>query len=193
MRTILMLCCAMLVLTACDSHKNTSNETASSQAGSAGITSPTATLADAKDSTSPQEIFTAYLQIKNALVNDDPAGAAARGNDYVKALGKINISTLTASQQKQFNDLTDDAKEMAEHIGKTAVKMAHQREHFDMLSKDMYDMANLFKPTQTLYIDYCPMYNNKKGAIWLSETEEIRNPYFGRQMPLCGEVKEEIK
>lgn len=91
MRTILMLCCAMLVLTACDSHKNTSNESASSQAGSAGTTSPTATLADAKHSTSPREIFTAYLQIKNALVNDDPAGAAAGGNDYVKAEGKIII------------------------------------------------------------------------------------------------------
>jgi hypothetical protein len=37
------------------------------------------------------------------------------------------------------------------------------------------------------------MYNNNKGASWLSETKEIKNPYLGKKMPDCGEVKEEIR
>ena len=37
------------------------------------------------------------------------------------------------------------------------------------------------------------MYNNKKGAFWLSETKEIKNPYLGKAMPTCGTIKEEIK
>ena len=37
------------------------------------------------------------------------------------------------------------------------------------------------------------MYNEGKGAIWLSETKEIKNPYLGGKMLTCGEVQEEIK
>jgi Cu(I)/Ag(I) efflux system membrane fusion protein len=31
---------------------------------------------------------------------------------------------------------------------------------------------------------------DNKGAFWLSEIEEIRNPYFGKEMLSCGEVIE---
>ena len=57
----------------------------------------------------------------------------------------------------------------------------------------MYDMVKVFKPTQTLYVDHCPMYNDNKGATWLSEVKQIKNPYLGKKMPTCGSVKEEIK
>ena len=45
---------------------------------------------------------------------------------------------------------------------------------------------------QTLYKDFCPMYSDGKGATWLSETKEIKNPYLGKKMPTCGSMKEEI-
>ena len=44
-----------------------------------------------------------------------------------------------------------------------------------------------------IYKDFCPMYNDNKGAIWLSESKEIKNPYFGKSMSTCGTVKEELK
>ena len=31
---------------------------------------------------------------------------------------------------------------------------------------------------------------DNKGGYWLSETEDIRNPYFGASMLSCGEVKQ---
>jgi Cu(I)/Ag(I) efflux system membrane fusion protein len=34
------------------------------------------------------------------------------------------------------------------------------------------------------------MANDDVGGYWFSESEEIRNPYFGDEMLLCGEVKE---
>jgi hypothetical protein len=37
------------------------------------------------------------------------------------------------------------------------------------------------------------MYNNNKGADWISEKKEISNPYLGKEMPTCGTVKEELK
>jgi len=142
---------------------------------------------------SMQEMVSQYLQMKNALANDNGKDAASAGNAFVESMGKMEKTSLTPEKKKIWNDLSDDAKEMAEHIGKNAGDIEHQREHFDMLSKDMYDMVKAFGSGQTLYNDYCPMYNNKKGATWLSETKEIKNPYLGKKMPTCGEVKEEIK
>lgn len=83
-------------------------------------------------------------------------------------------------------------KEHAQHISNNAGKIAHQREHFDMLSSGMYDLVKAVKPSQTLYKDSCPMFNDKKGAIWLSEVKEIKNPYYGNKMLTCGEQQEEI-
>ena len=140
-----------------------------------------------------QEMVSQYLQMKNALANDDGKDAASAGNAFVESMGKMEKTSLTRDKKKIWDNLSDDAKEMAEHIGKNAGDIEHQREHFDMLSKDMYDMVKAFGAGQVLYKDYCPMYNNKKGATWLSETKEIKNPYLGKKMPTCGEVKEEMK
>jgi hypothetical protein len=111
----------------------------------------------------------------------------------VKAFAKFDKASLTAEQAKIYNDIQDDAKEHAEHIGMNAGNIKHQREHFDMLSQDMYKLIKTFGAGQTLYYDQCAMYNDNKGATWLSETKEIQNPYMGKEMPGCGTVKEELK
>ncbi|CAN5393595.1 hypothetical protein BH09BAC6_BH09BAC6_06780 [soil metagenome] len=119
--------------------------------------------------------------------------AAAAGQALASGFEKFDKSKLTAEQQKAYSDIADDAKEMATHIGMSTSKLPHQREHFDMLSKDMYDLVKLTGAGQPLYVDHCPMYNNKKGAIWLSEMKDIKNPYMGSAMATCGVIKEELK
>jgi hypothetical protein len=81
-------------------------------------------------------------------------------------------------------------REHAEHTQDNAGNIGHQREHFEILSKDMYDLVKILGGNQTLYYTYCPMAFDEKGAYWLSETKEVRNPYFGSEMLECGEVKE---
>jgi len=44
-----------------------------------------------------------------------------------------------------------------------------------------------------LYVAHCPMALNDKGASWVSNSKEIRNPYFGESMLTCGSVKETLK
>lgn len=134
-----------------------------------------------------------YLQMKNAFVNDDDKGAAKAGNEMLKALNDFDKSSLKAEEKKSFEDIADDAKEHAEHIGMNAGNIKHQREHFDMLSKDMYDLVKKFAAGEKIYVDYCPRYNDNHGATWLSETKEIKNPYLGKEMDTCGTVKEELK
>jgi hypothetical protein len=146
-----------------------------------------------KGNSSIDEIVEDYLRLKNALASDKSNDAATAGSKMQKAIEKIDTASFSAAQKKVFSDVSDDAREHAEHIGMNGGKIAHQREHFETLSKDVYDLVKAFGSGQTLYQDYCPMYNDNKGATWLSETKEIKNPYLGQKMPSCGEVKEEIK
>ena len=54
-------------------------------------------------------------------------------------------------------------------------------------------MVKAFGGGQVLYRDFDSMYNKGKGAYWLSETKEIKNPYMGKAMLTSGSIKEEIK
>ena len=150
------------------------------------------TSAGTKDTASIREIVSGYLQLKNALVTDNGKEAANAGKAISETMKNFKKATLNPAQKKAYEDVEDDIKEHAEHIGENGDKIAHQREHFEMLSKDIYDLVKTFGGGQTLYKDYCPMYNDRKGATWISETKEIKNPYLGKKMPTCGSVKEVI-
>lgn len=187
--SIYSLAFSLLFLAAC-SNSNTKTE------------SPTTSEAPATNSAAPEpsvksaataELLNSYLKLKNAFTADNDKDAAAAGNEMLAGFASFDKKSLTPEQSKAYTDIEDDAKEHAEHIGANVGNIAHQREHFDMLSKDMYDLIKLLGTNQPLYVDHCPMYNDNKGAIWLSEVKDIKNPYLGKAMPTCGTVKEELK
>ena len=137
-------------------------------------------------------IVTGYLNLKNALAKDDDKGAADAGNELVKVFDGFDKTALTAEQAKVFADIQTDAREHAEHIGANVGNIEHQREHFETLSQEVYELVKATGAGEKLYYANCPMYNNNKGANWLSETKEIHNPYLGMSMETCGSVKEEL-
>ena len=153
----------------------------------------TSSVADAKNTVSIKEIVNAYLQMKNAFTEDNSTGAATAGKKLEAAFKNFDKSALTAAQKKTYEDVEADAREHAEHIGANGGNIEHQREHFELLSKDIYDLVKAFGGGQVLYKDFDPMFNNGKGAFWLSETKEIKNPYMGKAMLTSGSIKEEIK
>ena len=149
--------------------------------------------ASAKNSNaSINEVVANYLKLKNALVNDNSKEAANSGNALIATIGKVDMNSISKEQMKDYMDIAESAKENAEHIGDNAGKLDHQREHFVMLSKDMNDLIQLFGTSQKLYLDFCPMADDNKGAVWISETKEIKNPYLGAKMLTCGSIKKEF-
>lgn len=155
---------------------------------------PETTTATIKNTGSIKEIIKHYLHVKNALANDNAKDAAEGGKAFVAAMENTDISLLSAEEKKTYEDIEEDVSEHAEHISTNEKNIKHQREHFILLSKDMADLIKIFgNGGQTLYKDFCPMANDGKGAIWISEVKEIKNPYLGSEMPDCGTVKETIK
>lgn len=191
---ILFAAFGIAIFTACnDSNNNQSKAGSDSVEKKQENKSALPSVAETKTISPVKDIINGYLLLKNALANDNGNDAAAAGNTMVAAFQKFDKSALTAGQKKTYENVEDDAREHAEHIGKNASNVPHQREHFEMLSKDMYELVKTFGGGQPLYQDYCPMFNDGKGATWLSEVKEIKNPYLGKKMPTCGSVKEELK
>jgi len=199
MKTILIGIAIVLVsLTACNNGNNKSTDankkdTDTMQAMNTEAKTASPNSSDAKSASPIKGIVSHYFHLKNALANDDGKDAAVAGKAIVETMDKLDTTLLAPDQKKVYKDLEDDTRENAEHIGANADKIAHQREHFEMLSKDMYDLVKKFGAGQAVYQDFCPMYNDGKGATWVSETKEIKNPYLGQKMPTCGSIKEEIK
>ncbi len=197
---ILGFAIASITLAACNSSNNKNTDDTQTMHNTDTSKSTTATAMQGTTSTKTsvsfpeKEIIAGYLQLKNALAKDNANEAAAAANTIVSTLAKVDTSILSSDQMKTYLDIADDLKEHAEHIGGNAGKIEHQREHFMMMSKDIADLVKKFgNGGQTLYKDFCPMANDGKGATWISEVKEIKNPYLGSKMPDCGSVKETIK
>ena len=191
MKTIMAISAAILVLTftACNSTgSKQTNNTDSAQTKAVTIIAP-ATATDAKPA---DGILAGYINLKNSLAADNGSDAAKNGQEILDALAKFDASSLSPEQKKVFLGLVGDIKENSEHINENGNKIEHQREHFEMLSKDMTDLIKSMGTDKSLYLDSCPMYDNGK-ATWLSEIKEIKNPYLGKKMDTCGAIKETIK
>ena len=130
--------------------------------------------------------------LKNALVEDNDEKAAEAGMSLATAFKGLDKSSLAADQTTKFDEIIESATEHAEHISENKGNIVHQREHLALLSKDVKDLVGIMGTDRTLYAEFCPMYDNNKGAMWLSASKEIKNPYFGSKMLSCGKVQEEI-
>lgn len=188
--SILSLFTVALIISSCNQAPNKNNEKQTIEnTDKETNTSGNTNAALGKFSIDP--VVRDYLALKNALTADDDKAAADAGKQLFSTLNAVDIKAIANDKLKEYTEIADNAKENAEHIGANAGKIDHQREHLASLSKDIADLIGLFGTTQKLYQDYCPMYNNGKGSIWISETKEIKNPYYGNKMITCGSVKQE--
>jgi thiamine biosynthesis lipoprotein ApbE len=134
------------------------------------------------------KIINAYLEVKNALVGGDGNVVKTKAKDLLAALSAKPDANLSAAQQKILAKYQEKLVFDSRHMSETA-EIDHQREHFANLSKNMYEVVKSVKMnTAPIYELYCPM----KKAYWLSESEQIKNPYFGSKMLTCGKVTETL-
>ena len=141
-----------------------------------------------RDANGTSQTFKDYFNLKDALVGDDNDKAKELGATLARTLGNFDASSYSDSEQQEFKDIMEDATEHAEHISESDI--AHQREHFKIISKDVTDMVAITGTENTLYQLFCPMYDG--GSNWLSMSKDVKNPYYGSKMLTCGEMQKEI-
>lgn len=137
-------------------------------------------------------VIDAYLNLKEGLVEADEKATAKYSSALLDALQKVNGDELKGDA-KAFWEEKKSFLIQHTRLCKEAPSIEGRRENFIYLSEPLIKTVEAFGPgTQKLYVDYCPMANDNKGAFWLSETKEIQNPFMPPAMRSCGEVKQEI-
>ena len=145
----------------------------------------------AKKSLEP--VYDAYFELKNALTKDDLLAAKKASEKMTLSLSKINMSLFGGESHKLYMKYSSNLKEELQHLPHVE-KIEAARQKFQAISETMVAMSQSFEPLENIiYVQFCPMADNNKGANWISKDKEIKNPYFGKSMLTCGEVSLEIK
>jgi Cu(I)/Ag(I) efflux system membrane fusion protein len=123
-----------------------------------------------------------YLKLKDELVRSD-----------VKTSSALAKEMLVLLSDKKYAFSRTNLKALLESLQKTE-DIEVQRELFRLISNEMIQWASTTQSVSSkLYVQFCPMANNNKGAKWLSSEEQIRNPFYGDVMLTCGSVVEVIE
>lgn len=137
-------------------------------------------------------IVNSYLIIRDKLAADSVEGIGVYAQKIVqqgKALEELHIEHLK---------LKDDTKEkyrLITETGKYAIQLSHGdikaiRRLFAHLSHPIIKYVEKFgvpyNIKEKLHIYYCPMYQ----GYWLQESENVGNPFYGKEMLKCAEVVE---
>lgn len=165
-----------MILASCGEQKNKQDAEISTQQEIEQSKNKTADIADASFSDRMTgKVFHNYQQIRMALVNsDDDAVQTAAGN-------------LAESFSEEREDMKTIAMAMAE-----ATDIEKQRELFSDFTEKVEPMLKESISEGTIYKQFCPMAFEGKGGYWISNVDEIRNPYYGEKMLKCGKVTETI-
>lgn len=133
--------------------------------------------------------LTSYYGIKDALVDSNVETASTKAGEMVSTLEAIEAAKMTPEQKTHWEKLAKLIRTDAVHINRNK-ELAHQREHFMKLSNSVYSLVSSFKANEVeAYLHYCPM----KKASWLSDSKDVKNPYYGKKMLTCGSVKATLK
>jgi len=137
-------------------------------------------------------IFDNYFLLKDALIASDGTKTALASKELLTAINNVKMDKLEMESHMVWMKVVNTIKEDAEHIADTK-DVKHQRDHFTTLSKDIYSLIKASKYETPVYYQFCPMFNDGKGANWLSKENAVKNPYYGSMMLSCGKTVETIK
>lgn len=122
------------------------------------------------------KVFQNYQQIRVALVNSNP--------------DEVNIAAGNLAES--FAGEREEMKSMAIAMANTK-DIEKQRELFSQFTEKVEPLFKESISEGAIYKQFCPMAFEGKGGYWISNSEEIRNPYYGEKMLKCGKVTETIK
>lgn len=149
-------------------------------------------------------VVTQYLSLKDAFVNADTSTIKAEEKKLVAVIDSIKIEELKKdttgifqSAKAQLNDVKSNADAILKETD-----ISEMRQDFRMVSENLFPLLKtIHYEGVKLYWQNCPMaFGEGKDANWISNTEEIFNPYLGKNHPEfkstmlhCGEIKDTIQ
>ena len=137
-------------------------------------------------------IFESYFALKDALVKSDGKLVSTLAKDVLANINSVKMEKLSSEEHTVWMKVISSLKSNTEKIAATTI-IEKQRVVFMDLSANFYALLKVSKQDYSIYYQNCPMYNDGKGANWLSKENAVKNPYYGSQMLTCGKTVETIK
>jgi Cu(I)/Ag(I) efflux system membrane fusion protein len=139
------------------------------------------------------KVYNSYLEMKDAFVESSADKVSDNAKQVIKSLEAVNMGLLKGDAHMLWMNYLEKLNSTLNSISKSS-DIENQRTEFAKYNLTFYKTIKKFGLENTAtYYQYCPMANRDKGAYWFSNSEEIRNPYFGEAMLGCGETRETIK
>lgn len=140
--------------------------------------------------TSINNLLSTYYVIGENFVNWDSVKTREKAIDMGVQLSALNLDELkkdSAAIHQTAVDLVGYAKGNLETIA-TEEGIRAQREAYNNLTDNIEQLLNTVRyDREKLYVQQCPMaFDDVVAAKWLSQKEEIRNPYLGLKDPKYG-------
>jgi hypothetical protein len=141
-----------------------------------------------------------YQALTEAFVNWDSIAIIRLSGEMERKLDSINFFGFSPQKITAPVDTINLAKKdlRAMALNKS---ISDKRHDLNSLTMHLYAfLENVQYDDKKIYLHECPMaFNDTESADWLSESEEIRNPYlglhhpkYGKAMIDCGETKATI-
>lgn len=134
-----------------------------------------------------------YIQLKDEMVKGQASSIKNASDKVTQSLSKVDMKLTKGEAHMHWMALLTPMQTSLDKIILSKNRDA-QRLEFINLSKAMINAVESFGVgnESPLYIQFCPMANDNKGATWISLNENIINPYFGDAMLTCGSVESVI-
>ena len=138
-------------------------------------------------------VYHDYLVMKNHFVETAPERVSKAAEDVLKSLKDIDMGLLDENAHDLYMQHSGELKNTIAAIAESK-DIDRQRKEFSIFNRHFAEVIKTFGlDGESTYYQYCPMANQDEGAYWFSEISEIRNPYFGDEMLMCGETRDTIK
>lgn len=146
----------------------------------------------------------AYFDMSAGFVDADTAKVKSACRSFMTLLDSIPLIELkkdTAGIFETANPALQDIKSNAASLLKQ-VDIKEMRMDYRQVNEQLYSFLHTINyEGEKLYWQNCPMaFGDDNGANWISNKEEIINPYLGKNHPEykgtmlhCGETKDTIK
>jgi Cu(I)/Ag(I) efflux system membrane fusion protein len=139
-----------------------------------------------------QKVYDDYILMKDAFVASDTREVRKTADKVKSSLQGIDMGLLEGDAHMVWMEYLDKLDAEITSISSNT-DISAQRVSFASFNDAFYASLKAFGLHHgTVYYQYCPMANGDKGAFWLSDVEEINNPYFGEDMLRCGETRETL-
>ena len=121
-----------------------------------------------------QAVFDSYITVQGALAQDSLKGVSTAATAMAKAIQADSKKALSPKVAQQTQALAN------------AKDLATARDAFKSLSDSLIQYLKDQKVAAgSYYVAYCPM----AKASWLQTDKTIMNPYMGKGMLHCGQIK----